>query len=49
MYITNMPGSSYPGPFHALSEDEHILRDNLKRHVLKLAEDIGERNIWQYS
>ena len=49
MYITNMPGSSYSGPFHALSEDEHILRDNLKRHVLKLAEDIGERNIWQYS
>jgi Zn-dependent M28 family amino/carboxypeptidase len=47
--MTNMPSNSYSGPFQTLSENEQLLCDRLKNHVLMLAEKIGERNIWQYS
>ncbi len=46
--MTNMPESSYSGPFRPLSEDEVFIHDRLQTHVLKLADDIGERNIWHY-
>ncbi len=45
---TSMPGSSYSGPFQPLSEEEIFIRDRLKTHVLKLADEIGERNIRRY-
>ena len=47
--MTNMPSNSYSGPFQTLSENEQLLCDRLKKHVLMLAEKIGERNIWHYS
>ncbi len=46
LYVTTMPGRSYQGPLPALSPEELILRDRLKRHVWHLASVIGERNIW---
>ncbi len=49
IYMTKMPGNSYPGEFYPLSEKERILSDQLKSHVFKLAEDIGERNIRNYN
>lgn len=41
-----MPNQSYSGPFLPLSEDEVRLRDRLEKHVVTLAGEIGERNIW---
>lgn len=43
---TDMPDSSYSGPFQPLSEDEVFIRNRLEKHVLKLADDIGQRNVW---
>lgn len=45
-YIISMPNSSYSGPFEPLSESENLLRDRLKKHVIMIADRIGERNIW---
>jgi hypothetical protein len=45
IYIINMPDASYPGPFQPLSGHERQLRDNLKQHVILLADRIGERNV----
>ena len=47
-WMTSVPDSSYSGPFQPLSEDEVFIRDRLKKHVVKLADDIGERNVWHY-
>lgn len=49
MYIIGMPGKSYSGPFQPLSEDEIDLRNRLKVHISRLADHIGERNIWRYA
>jgi hypothetical protein len=49
IYIINMPNSSYSGPFEPLSENEKLLRDRLKRHVIMIADRIGERNIWHHT
>lgn len=46
MISTQMPNTSYSGPFQPLSEDEVVLRDRLQKHVWTLADEIGERNIW---
>ena len=43
--MVEMPGRSYTGPLLPLSEHERRLRDNLRRHVEKLAGEIGERNV----
>lgn len=48
IYVTDMPGNSYSGPFHPLTSSEQFLRDRLEDHVLMLTEIIGERNIWNY-
>jgi len=49
IYLTTMPDSSYSGPFQQLSDQEGLLRDSLRKHVVMLAGSIGERNIWHYS
>ncbi len=43
--IAGMPGSSHDGPLQPLTADETALSDRLRRHVRKLAGDIGERNV----
>ncbi len=45
IYIINMPDASYSGPFQPLSGHERQLSDNLKQHVILLADRIGERNV----
>lgn len=49
MYLIDMPGKSYSGPFQSLREDERELRHRLERHVSRLALQIGERNVWHYA
>lgn len=44
--MTYMPGKSWSAPVPALSADEELIHDNLKRHVEMLAQQIGERNMW---
>ncbi len=46
--MLHMPGKSYHGPFDPLTPAETIDRDQLRRHVEKLATDIGERNTLLY-
>ena len=46
--IIRMPGQSYQGRLPALTEREIRLRDELRRHVEKLAGEIGERNLFRY-
>lgn len=41
-----MPGKSYRGPLPPLTDQERVLRDELRRDVEKLAGEIGERNIF---
>ena len=43
-----MPGKSYAGPLPLLSDTQLSIRANLVYNVEKLADEIGERNIWQY-
>lgn len=45
LYGTRVPGSSFAGPLEPLSEEEQRLSEELKAHVLKLAGEIGERNV----
>jgi hypothetical protein len=47
-FLTAMPGRSYSGPFEPLSEDEALIRDDLRDHVSHLADSIGERNMEKY-
>jgi len=42
-----MSGKSYSGPFLPLSEQEKDISHKLHNHVFLLADEIGERNIWQ--
>lgn len=41
-----MPGKSWSDQVPPLSAEEQLIHDNLKRHVVMLAEQIGERNVW---
>jgi len=41
-----MPGKSWSETIPPLSTEEQLIHDNLKRHVVMLAEQIGERNVW---
>lgn len=47
-YMFRMPGRSYDLPLKPLTGEETGLRDRLRSHVLTLAGEIGERNVWQY-
>lgn len=44
--MISMPGSSYDGDLPALTDEEQSSTARLRAHVVKLAEDIGERNVW---
>ena len=44
--MTDMPDKSWSSTPPPLSDEEHLIRDNLKRHVEMLAGEIGERNVW---
>ncbi|MBI2310894.1 MAG: M28 family peptidase [Betaproteobacteria bacterium] len=43
-----MPGVSHRDPLAPLPPDEILVRDNLRRHVAKLAGEIGERSMKRY-
>jgi hypothetical protein len=45
-WLTSMPGESYSGPLPPLTDQETEIRDNLHRHVHKLAGEIGNRSVW---
>jgi Peptidase family M28 len=45
--MIRMPGKSYRGPLPPLNAEQTALRDELRRHVQKLAGEIGERNVFQ--
>jgi hypothetical protein len=47
LFVTNMPGSSYDGPFRPLTEAERQVSNRLERHIRTLAGIIGERNVWR--
>ncbi len=47
--MTKMPGAGYKGPLPALTDSQAALADELKSDVEKLADRIGERNVWHYS
>src|SRR4051812_5054119 len=42
---TTMPGKSFQGPLPAMTAEETDLAANLKRHVQKIAGDLGEHNL----
>jgi len=46
--MVNMPGKSYSGEIPTLNNTQIALRDQLRRDVETLANQIGERNIWKY-
>jgi len=45
--MIRMPLKSFRGPLPPLTTEQTALRDELRRHVLKLAGEIGERNVFQ--
>ena len=45
-YLISMPGKSWSDPVPPLSSEEQLIHDKLKRHVEILAQQIGERNVW---
>ena len=48
LFISNMPGTSYSGPFEKLTHSEKEIKKYLQRHVQVLAGDIGERSVCNY-
>jgi hypothetical protein len=46
-FMIRMPGRSHGGPLPPLTAQEHELRDRLRRHVGRLAGEIGERNLFR--
>jgi len=46
LFIKDMPGVSYSGPFFELNPEEKEIKKNITRHIEILADKIGERNIW---
>ncbi len=44
-FMFRIPGKSYQGPVPPLTEEQKLLRDQLQKDVIKLAEEIGDRNV----
>ena len=44
--MIRMPGKGFRGPLPPLTAEQTALRDELRRHVEKLAGEIGERNVY---
>ena len=45
--MIRMPGKSFRGPLPPLTQEQAVLRDELRRHVEKLGHEIGERNVYR--
>jgi len=48
MYMTRMPGKSLPGPLPAASVEEIALASRLRHHVVRLAAEIGPRDMAEH-
>jgi Zn-dependent M28 family amino/carboxypeptidase len=46
--MTQMPGQSHAGPLPPLTAEESELAAGLRRHVQRIAGEIGDRNVWRY-
>ncbi len=46
LYTSAMPGRSHQGPLPPLEQEQRLLAERLREHVVMLGEKIGERNIW---
>ena len=46
--MVKMPGKSYRGQLPALTDKQIAIRDELTGVIKKLADEIGERNIWNH-
>lgn len=46
-YMTGMPGKSWSGVLPPLTTEQVQLADRLRKHVMVLGEEIGERNLWR--
>ena len=44
-FMFRIPGKSYQGPVPPLTEEQKLLRDQLQKDVVKLADEIGDRNV----
>ena len=44
-FMIRMPGRAFAGPLPPLTSDQQALSDRLRRHVLRLASEIGERGV----
>ncbi len=44
-FMFRIPGKSYYGPVPPLTEEQKLLKDQLHKDVVKLAEEIGDRNV----
>jgi Zn-dependent M28 family amino/carboxypeptidase len=47
LYMTEMPGKSWSGALPPLTAPQARLADRLKKHIMVLSDDIGERNLWR--
>ena len=45
LFMIRMPGRAFAGPLPPLTSGQHALSDRLRRHVLRLASEIGERGV----
>ncbi len=48
LFHPDMPGSSYSDAIPELTEIEFEIKNRIRQHIDILAEQIGERNIWNY-
>ena len=44
-FMFRIPGKSYQGPVPSLTDEQMVLRDQLHKDVVKLAGEIGDRNV----
>jgi len=45
LYMTHMPGKSWSGVLPPLTIEQARLADRLRKHIVVLSEEIGERNL----
>jgi Zn-dependent M28 family amino/carboxypeptidase len=46
LYMTDMPDKSWSGVLPPLTTEQARLADRLRKHIVVLSEEIGERNLW---
>ena len=47
LYMTHMPGKSWSRVLPPLTMEQARLTDRLRKHIVVLSEEIGERNLWR--